>query len=106
MLTLNGKPQLIRFGLRFLKALTTQHGGEGPADALQQLQTAPISALMEMAAVGIRLCVPAEELPADFDAETALDELPTAEQTALFSVLLNSVTNSPILAALNPSKAA
>lgn len=106
VLTLAGRPRLIRFSLRFLKALTDKKGVDNPVDALEKLQTAPITALLEMAAVGIQLCVPAHELPADFDAELALDELPNSEQAALFSVLMNAVTQSPLLAALTQTKAA
>ncbi|MDO7851400.1 hypothetical protein [Hymenobacter convexus] len=106
LLTIAGQPRLIRFGLKFLKALTDRQGGTGPADVLDTLQKAPLTALLDMATLGVTLCVPAGELPADFDALTALDELPTAEQTELFSVLMASIQASPLVAALTSTKAA
>jgi hypothetical protein len=106
LLTIAGQPRLIRFGLRFLKSLTDRAGHDGPSDLLERLGREPLAALIDMAAVGIALCVPAAELPADFDALQALDELSNDEQQALFTVLRNAVTASPIMAALNPSKVA
>ncbi|MBH8558995.1 hypothetical protein [Hymenobacter negativus] len=106
LLTIGGRQRLIRFGLKFLKALTEQRGGNGPTDVLETLEKAPLAALLDMATLAITLCVPAAELPEDFDALQAMDELPAAEQTQLFSVLLASVSANPLMAALTQTKAA
>lgn len=106
LLTIAGRPRLIRFNVRFLKALTDQKGGSGPADALKMLETSPLAGLVELAAVGIRLSIPSAELPADFDAEVAIDEMSREELKNLFSVLMDSITANPLLAVLNQTKAA
>jgi len=106
LLTIAGQPRKVRFGLKFLKALTDRQDGTGPADVLGRLQSAPLTALLDMATVAVQLYVPAVELPEDFDALTALDELPVAEQKELFSVLMASISASPLVAALTSTKAA
>lgn len=102
LLTLDGQPYVIRFGLKFLKAFSTPLG-DAPADALAALETAPITALLDMVTLGIKLCVPADKLPTGFDADAAtdlLDALPTQEQEHIFAVLLASIRRNPLFAAL------
>ncbi|GAB3661496.1 hypothetical protein GCM10027594_31340 [Hymenobacter agri] len=106
LLTLNGQPMLIRFGLKFLKSLTDLDGSAGPSELLDRLQRAPLSTLLELAEHGIRQSKQAASLPAGFDVVEALDELPRAEQKELFSVLLKSVSANPLMEVLtqgNPS---
>jgi len=109
LLSIAGKQHVIRFGLKFLKAFTTHVKGEGPQDALGRLESAPLDALLEMAALGIQVSVPKADLPEGFDADAALDvidALPSAEQEAFFRVLVLSVKANPIIAALNSTLAA
>lgn len=103
VLPINGENFLIRFGLKFLKTFTRQVGGEGPTDALQALATAPLDALVDMVALAIRLSVPADKLPENFDADVCtdlLDGLPATQQKEVFTVLLNAVQRNPFIAVL------
>ena len=105
-LPIDGQPRTVRFGLRFLKAYTTQAGGDGPGDALASLETAPIAALLDMLALAVRLSAP--DLPG-FTAEQVLDiidELAPAEQEHIFATLIRSIKANPIIAALNSLTAA
>lgn len=106
LLTLAGTALVVRFGLKFLKALTDREGAAGPGDVLERLQNAPLSTLLDMAELGIRQSKQAATLPEDFDALEALDELPRDVLKNLFAVLLASVTRNPLMEALtqgNPS---
>ena len=106
LLTLAGHPVKVRFGLKFLKALTDRDGAAGPGDVLERLQNAPLATLLDIAELGIRLSKDAAALPADFDLLEAIEELPRAEQKNLFQVLMHSVTRNPLMEVLtqaNPS---
>ena len=101
---IGGQPHVVRFGLKFLKAFTSQVGGTGVVDALTVLETAPVQGLLDMLTLGIQLSVPADQLPEGFDADAAtdlIDALPVAEQQQIFTVLINSINRNPILAALS-----
>lgn len=106
LLPIGGQTIRVRFGLKFLKALTDKEGANGPGDILERLQNAPLGTLLEMAEQAIRLSKQGRELPADLDLLDELDELPRAELKNLFSVLLSSVTRNPLMEVLtqgNPS---
>lgn len=108
VLPLGGENYVIRFGLRFLRAFTTQQGADGPAGGLASLETAPIDALLDMVALGVRLSVPADKLPAGFNADAAadlLDTLPAAAQEHVFAVLIGSIKANPMVRALRGVKA-
>ena len=107
-LPIGGESYLVRFGLRFLRAFTTEQGADGPAGGLASLETAPIDALLQMVALGVRLSVPTDKLPAGFDADAAadvLEALPAAEQERVFAVLISSIKANPIVGALKQVKA-
>jgi hypothetical protein len=56
-----------------------------------------------MVALGIRLSVPADKLPENFDNDACtdlIDEWPVATQAEVFTVLLNAVQRNPIIAVL------
>ena len=106
LITVAGEPRLIRFGLRFLKALTDQKGEAGPGDILERITSlgtgagsvAGLGAMIDMAALGVQLSAPGLSAEA---ALTIVDELSNADQEELFAVALHAVTKSPLLAALN-----
>lgn len=99
LLTINGAPRLIRFRLKFLKAFTEQRGSAGPGGGLAALQDAPISALVDMLTLGIKLSVPGCQLAAE-DVIDLVDALPDAEQERIWTVVSQSVSRSPMMAAL------
>lgn len=100
-----GTTYKLRFGLRFLAEVTRQTGGNGPADALGLLATAPLAALLDMAVLALRLAVPPAALPDGYDLAEALEDLPAEDLQHLFAVLMQSITAHPILAALTPKAA-
>ena len=102
-LPIAGHAYTIRFGLRFLRAFTSQRGADGPADAMAMLETAPIEALLDMVTLAVRLAVPVDKLPDGFDADyvaDALDQLPAIDQEQVFAVLIESIRANPIAGAL------
>ena len=104
LLTLAGVPMKVRFGLKFLKALTDRDGAAGPGDVLERLGSAPLNTLLDMAEIGIRHSKQFAELPEGTDILEAIDELPREEQKALFAALLSSVVENPIMEVLTPNK--
>ncbi|MBH8569355.1 hypothetical protein KB206_10700 [Microvirga sp. STS02] len=107
-LPIGGKSHTIRFGLKFVAAFTSKTG-EGPADALRQLESAPVEALIEMLTTAIKLSVPADKLPAGLSADMVMDlvdALPGDEQETIWDTLLNAVRRNPIMRSLNKLTAA
>lgn len=107
-LPIGGDTYTVRFGLRFLRAFTSQRGTDSPADALASLETAPIEALLDMITLGVKLAVPADKLPAGFDADAladVLDGLSPDAQQQVFAVLIDAIRANPIVRALQGVKA-
>jgi hypothetical protein len=97
----------IRFGLKFLSAITK--AGEGPSDALSGLATQPLDALIDLLTKAIVLSVPADKLPSGFDVEATMelvDKLPDNEQEAIWDTLLNATRRNPIMRSLSKLTAA
>lgn len=106
LLTIDGTPRIVRFGLKFLKAFTTQSGADSPSEGLASLDTAPIAALLDMVALAVRLSVKESPAFTSDDALEIIDELSPDEQQHIFAVLINSIKANPIAAALTALTAA
>ena len=102
LLTIEGQPRRVRFGLKFLKAFTTAQGGaDTPGAAMASLETAPIAALLDMLALAVRLSVPEQGGITSDDVMDIIDELAPAEQEHVFRVMIQSIKVNPITAALS-----